>query len=183
MFTLNNKTYLGVKMYSTGNLKTHQQHTKEKAIHAFYKLTQTVEFKRLKPKQANNLFDSLLSPILTYACEVWRVYSKQEFNSWDKDPTDKVHLKFCKYYLGVKVPPKRNYFFQFWVTVDIQNMKWTMISAKKSFFCAFFEPKSRKTCCRSRLTRREPGSSFYTWKSRDLTSQDGHKTARRTYRT
>ena len=60
------------------------------------------------------------------------------------------------------------------------NEQWFPLKKK---FCAFFEPKSRKKNCRSWLTRREPGLSFYTWKSLDVTSQDGHKTARRTYRT
>ena len=55
----------------------------------------------LKPNQANTLFDSLISPILTYGCEVWGGYQKQDFTKWDKSQTEKVHLRFCKYYLGV----------------------------------------------------------------------------------
>lgn len=107
--TLNNKhleivqefTYLGVKISATGNFKIHQTQSKEKALHAFFKLTKTIDFKRLKPKQATNLFDTLISPILTYGCEVWGAYLNQNFTSWDKEPTEKVHLRFCKYYLGV----------------------------------------------------------------------------------
>jgi len=74
-FTFNRKeiqtvqefTYLGVKMSNTGNFSGHLTQTREKALHAFYKVTRTVDFKKLKPKQANKLFDSLISPILTYA--------------------------------------------------------------------------------------------------------------------
>lgn len=94
-------TYLGVKISSSGNFQNHKTLTKEKALHALFKLTKTVDFKRLKPKQALKLFDTLICPILTYGCEVWGAYLKQNFNTWDKEPTEKVHLKFCKYYLGV----------------------------------------------------------------------------------
>ena len=108
-FTFNRKeiqtvqefTYLGVKMSNTGNFSGHLTQTREKAPHAFYKVTRTVDFKKLKPKQANKLFDSLISPILTYACDVWGVYQKQSFEKWEKSPTEKMHLRFCKYYLGV----------------------------------------------------------------------------------
>ena len=94
-------TYLGVKILSTGNFQNHRSITKEKAIHVLYKVSKTIDFKKLKPKQAEKLFDTLISPILTYGCEVWGVYLKQNFASWDKELTEKVHLRFCKYYLGV----------------------------------------------------------------------------------
>ena len=94
-------TYLGVKISSTGNLQNHRSITKEKAIHALFKVSKTIDFKKLKPKQAEKLFDTLISPIITYGCEVWGVYLKQNFASWDKELTEKVHLRFCKYYLGV----------------------------------------------------------------------------------
>ena len=94
-------TCLGAKISSTGNLQNHRSITKEKAIHALFKVSKTREFKKLKPKQEEKLFDTLISPILTYGCEVWGVYLKQNFASWDKELTEKVHLRFCKYYLGV----------------------------------------------------------------------------------
>ena len=108
-FILNNKivdivnefTYLGVKLSSTGNFANHLNLSREKSLHAFFKLAKTVDFKLLKPNQANTLFDSLISPILTYGCEVWGGYQKQDFTKWDKSQTEKVHLRFCKYYLGV----------------------------------------------------------------------------------
>ena len=108
-FTINKKTleivhqftYLGVKITSTGNFNAHLDQSKEKALHAFFKLSRTVDFKELKPKPANMLFDSLISPILTYGCEVWGTYQKQNFDVWDKNQIEKVHLRFCKYYLGI----------------------------------------------------------------------------------
>ena len=94
-------TYLGVKLSSTGNFIAHLNQSREKALHAFFKLTQIADFKELKPKQANRLFDSMIAPILTYGCEVWGAYQKQNFDNWDKSQTEKVHLRFCKYYLGI----------------------------------------------------------------------------------
>ena len=45
------------------------------------------------PHQENKLFDSLVSPILTYGSEIWGVYEKGNFLRWDKTPTEKVHLR------------------------------------------------------------------------------------------
>mgnify|MGYP001792873606 CR=1 FL=1 len=99
--TVQEFTYLGVKMSNTGNFLGHLTQTREKAMHAFYKINRTVDFKKPKPKQANKLFNSLISPILTYACDVWGVYQKQCYKKWETSPIEKMHLHFCKYYLGV----------------------------------------------------------------------------------
>ena len=94
-------TYLGVKLSSTGNFTTNQTQSIEKALHTFYNLTRIIDLKRLKPKHANKLFKTLIVPILSYGCEVWGAYLKQTFQNWEKSPIEKVHFRFCKYYLGV----------------------------------------------------------------------------------
>ena len=93
-------TYLGVNLRSTGNFSTNLTQLKEKALHALFYLTRTVGFKKLKPKQVNRLSDVLITPILAYGCEVWGAYFKHNFEKWDKSPNEKVHLIFCSYYLG-----------------------------------------------------------------------------------
>ena len=40
------------------------------------------------------LFDSLVTPILLYASEVWEIYEYEHI--------DKIHIKFCKNILGVR---------------------------------------------------------------------------------
>ena len=55
----------------------------------------------MKANIANKIFNSLILPILTYGSEVWGVYSNWNFDKWDKSPIEKVHLRFCKYFLGV----------------------------------------------------------------------------------
>ena len=46
-------------------------------------------------------------PILTYSCEIWCLPTnkyKIDFKSIDNFEIEKVHLKFCKYILGVAYP-------------------------------------------------------------------------------
>ena len=38
---------------------------------------------------------------LSYGCEVWGACLKQTFQNLEKSPIEKVHLRFCNYYLGV----------------------------------------------------------------------------------
>ena len=40
-----------------------------------------------------HLFDSMVSPIMTYRCEVW--------GNQNIDSLETVHMKFCKFVLGV----------------------------------------------------------------------------------
>ena len=55
----------------------------------------------LRPKIADKLFYTLVKPIVLYNSDVWGVYSKGDFGSWNKSPAEKVHLRFCKIYRGV----------------------------------------------------------------------------------
>ena len=43
----------------------------------------------------------MIFPILSYNSEIWGMYTKQDFKTWDKSPIEKIHLKFCKRYLEV----------------------------------------------------------------------------------
>ena len=57
-------TYLGTRMSSSGNFSVSREHLKEKALHALFslKLETTHE---LKPAIACKIFDTMISPILT----------------------------------------------------------------------------------------------------------------------
>ena len=48
-----------------------------------------------------HIFDSIISPILTYNSEVWGAVVKLDFKSWDSSAIEKTHLQFCKRYLQV----------------------------------------------------------------------------------
>ena len=55
----------------------------------------------MSPVLSNKIFDMMISPILTYSSEIWSVYVKPDFKSWDSPKIEKTHLQFCKRYLEV----------------------------------------------------------------------------------
>ena len=94
-------TYLGVTLNQTGDFLVHQEKSREKALNALFSINRHLDLKKLRPRQANKIYNSMVSPILTYASEIWGVYQKHDYKKWDKGPTEKMQLRFCKYYLGV----------------------------------------------------------------------------------
>ena len=61
-----NYTYLGTRISSSGNFTLSLEHLRQKALHAFFGLRRHTDFKKLKPSLARKIFDSMISPILTY---------------------------------------------------------------------------------------------------------------------
>ena len=94
-------TYLGTRISSTGNFNVSLEHLKEKALHALFGLRKNTDISRLKPSLACKIFDTMITPILSYNCEIWEAYQKQDFKTWDSSPIEKTHLHFCKRYLEV----------------------------------------------------------------------------------
>ena len=88
-------------MNNNGNFTLVLKHLSEKALHALYSMRRQLNIHQLNPKSAIKIFDRIISPILLYNSEVWGAYVKNDFNNWDKLPIEKVHLRFCKLYLGV----------------------------------------------------------------------------------
>ena len=94
-------TYLGTHISSSGNFTLSLEHLRQKALHAFFSLRRHTDFNKLKPSIACKIFDSKILPILTYNSEVWGAFVKSDFKSWDLSPIEKTHLQFCKRYLEV----------------------------------------------------------------------------------
>ena len=94
-------TYLGTRISSTGNFNISLEHLKEKALHALFSLRKHTNFSKLKPSLACKIFETMISPILSYNSEIWGVYVKHDFKAWDNTPIEKTHLKFCKRYLEI----------------------------------------------------------------------------------
>ena len=92
-------TYLGTQMSSSGNLSVSREHLKEKALHALFSLRRHTNLSKLKAALACKIFDTMISPILTYNSEIWGVYAKPDFKTWDGSQIEKAHLQFCKRYL------------------------------------------------------------------------------------
>ena len=73
----------------------------DKTLNAMFAIRKKVNFHNLPAKLAVKIFDSVLSPILLYNSEVWGASTDGDLNKWDKTPTEKAHVRFCKIYLGV----------------------------------------------------------------------------------
>ena len=90
--------YLGVILNNNGSFKNHVIMLLEKADKCTYALlAKNREWKGFKPRLSLNLSNHLISPILSYGCEVWGNYDWAEI--------ERLHLWFCKFALGVKVTP------------------------------------------------------------------------------
>jgi hypothetical protein len=104
--------YLRVKLNHNGNFTLALKQLSEKALHALYGIRRQLNFSHHNPEYAIKIFDSIITPILLYNSEVWGTSVKNDFNSRDKSPIEKVHLKFCKIYLAlsrkatVTLPPE-----------------------------------------------------------------------------
>ena len=89
---VDNFIYLGVKF--TGNLSNAVKALSEQALKAYYSLLSLFDKIKLTVKTKLHLIDTMVVPILLYGSEVWGVYNFKE--------CDKLHIKFCKYSLGVR---------------------------------------------------------------------------------
>ena len=96
-----NYTNLGTHITSSGNFTLSLEHLRQKALDALFSLRRHTDLNSLKPSLACKIFDSMISPILTYNSEVWGAFVKSDFKSWDSSAIAKTHLQFCKRYLQV----------------------------------------------------------------------------------
>ena len=79
-----NYTYLGTVISSTGNFSLALDKLKEKALHALFSLRKHTNLSKLHELStflASKIFDAMISPILTYNSEVWGAYSKSDLKS------------------------------------------------------------------------------------------------------
>ena len=49
----------------------------------------------------NKLFDTLFLPILLCGSDIWGAYDNINIKKWEKDPLERVHKQFYKYFLGL----------------------------------------------------------------------------------
>ena len=86
--------YLGMKFHKNGNLEPGVKALSEQALKAANQLLALSKRMSFDVKTKLKLFDSLVSPILLYASEVWGIYEYEHI--------DKIHIKLCKNILGVR---------------------------------------------------------------------------------
>jgi hypothetical protein len=88
-------TYLGVNISSNGNYYRAQKSLSDQALKALFSLNFLFDEVSLSIPEKLKLFDAMISPILFYGSEVWGFHKAPDI--------ERVHLKFLKQLLGVKV--------------------------------------------------------------------------------
>ena len=103
-------TYLGVTFNHLGCFNEAKHNLYLKGLKGQFKLSKSFYPQPPNVKTSFHIFDHTIQPILTYGSEIWgpfsskKLLSKQDnyfLNMCDKLPQEKLHLKFCKYMLGV----------------------------------------------------------------------------------
>ena len=110
--------YLGIIFTPSGSFTNAINELKKKAMRATFSLKRFINHKCISITTIFRLFDALILPILTYACQITFPYSimsssltttKTNHANWQgnwitkvsRDPFEKLHLKFIKWTLGV----------------------------------------------------------------------------------
>ena len=103
-------TYLGVTYNHLGCFNEAKHNLYLKGLKGQFKLSKSFYPQPPNIKTSFHIFDHTIKPILTYGSEIWgtfsssKLLSKQDnylLNMYDKLPQEMLHLKFCKYILGV----------------------------------------------------------------------------------
>ena len=100
-------TYLGINFNKSCTFKTAADDLKIKATKASYKLhSSLISQSHVNTKIWLKLFDTLIRPICTYACESWfpsqfTTSIIRDMRNLDRVPCEKLHTAFCKRILGV----------------------------------------------------------------------------------
>ena len=94
--TVKSYCYLGITLKYTGNINISTKSLMEKGRKAWFKIKKTIGLNNAC-NLLEKLFDTLVSPIILYGCEVWGAYC----NFKDTDPFEHLHIKFIKEILGV----------------------------------------------------------------------------------
>jgi hypothetical protein len=107
--------YLGVIFHKTGKFQYAEDHLAKQGNKAAHALKRSVRGKELKMDVMMYLFDTLVTPIISYGAEVWLPFNQPETNTRGSStlsdqfstcissicPTENVHINFCRSLLGV----------------------------------------------------------------------------------
>ena len=85
--------YLGIKFNYNGKFVKCNQYISEVGNKTLFTLLRKARKLNLPVDLVSQLFDVMVSPVLLYGCEIYAPYPHFEI--------ERIHLKFCKYLLGV----------------------------------------------------------------------------------
>ena len=113
-------SYLGIVFTPGGAFSNAQTTLAGQAQKAIYKLNSYLyKFADLTPKHILDLFDKLVTPILSYCGEVWGFCKA--------DKIERVHLQFCKALLGVKQSTQNDFIYGELGRLPYQNRRYFSI--------------------------------------------------------
>jgi hypothetical protein len=107
--------YLGIQIDSKGSMQAARTHLYGVALKAVYKIKICLNNMHIGVKTALRIFDSLVSPIILYGCEITNMTDitkdmrKNNKTFFDKLLTwqqERLHLNFCRHILGVNTYSK-----------------------------------------------------------------------------
>ena len=103
--------YLGVKLRPSGSFTAAADELSAKALRAWFSISSIIyKDKRISIERAFQLFDSLVSPVALYGCEVWYPLNlpqkslKSKYNllsSWDKFQSETIYQSCSRTLLSV----------------------------------------------------------------------------------
>lgn len=104
-----NYTYLGVNFTASGSFEKAKKELHKKGMKALFKLRKTFMQELPKPNTLMHIYSHTIQPILLYGSEIWGyipVKKQNDINDFitkeiDKLVLEKIHMKMCKYTLGV----------------------------------------------------------------------------------
>ena len=105
-----NYTYLGITFSLNGSFRPAVDNLGKKAVRAYFSMKRLVNITALSATNLLKLFDSLIKPIATYACQIWLPSTHvlkavlddgNLLQACSKDKLELAHLKMLKWMFGV----------------------------------------------------------------------------------
>ena len=98
--------YLGLNFKNSGSLKLARNKIYQIALKAVYKIQNIIKSMNINVKTCLHLFDTLVTPILMYGSEITCAFnvrgdSNYIFENVLKSEQELIHIRFCKYLMGV----------------------------------------------------------------------------------
>ena len=104
--------YLGITFSLSGTFLPAQQHLRQKGLRAYFSLKGTIDIRALKKSTVFKLFDALILPVVSYACQIWlpstflireltNPVAGHHLPAIAKDQLERLHLSFLKWTMGV----------------------------------------------------------------------------------
>ena len=93
-------SYLCITFNTNGSFANSKTVWVEKARRSIFASKRYLEFNKLPLNTCNKLFNTLFLSILSYGSEIWGAYDNMNIKNWEKDPVERLHTQFYKYFIG-----------------------------------------------------------------------------------